>query len=310
MYDTVNTFLSWDKVGSYNLSTLTDVLSDVTEHNNNNYRSITGNLKNYKVVGFETGIFLKGSIAKYINGDNLHTLTRSGMQQAIEELSDKLHLPIWMADVTRVDLATHFIMKYEVPEYYKYLGEKRYFKRLQATTDTLYYNTTPRKIIFYDKSKEAKKKGVNIPVVYIGENLLRYEIRHEGRLRKQFNLPEVTVSTLYQEDFYIKLINIWIHEYFNIQKINRVKLTNMDSIKTPKDAERMIFGLLLNMAGQGEIENIISDLKAEKVYQDPKYYSRLKKKLLDIANQTEISERSELINELDQNIKAIKLNYR
>ncbi len=72
-------------------------------------------------------------------------------------------------------MATHFIMNRPIPKYYPYLGSKRYFKRLQATNDTLYYNTSARQLIFYNKLKEAKSKGVIIPEVYRNEYLLRYE---------------------------------------------------------------------------------------------------------------------------------------
>lgn len=310
MYDTVNMWLEWSKVGNVNLSTITKKLNNCLEHKGGNFNSFTGNLNNYKVGIYETGISLKGSICKYFTNDNLQTLTRSGMERAIEQMSDELSLPVNLARINQVDLATHFIMNRTAPEYYPYLGDKRYFKRLQATNDTLYYNTSARQLIFYNKLKEAKSKGVIIPDVFNNKNLLRYEIRHKGRLGKQFNLPEVTAETLYNEKFYINLIDIWVKEYFNIQKINRLTINNMENIKTPKDAENMIFGLLLNKVGHDEIENLITDLKAKQVYSDPKYYSRLKTKLKQLANMTEITEKSELITELDKEIKSIKQYYR
>jgi hypothetical protein len=310
MYDTVNMWLEWSKVGNVNLSTITNKLNNCVEHGNKEFNSISGSLNNYKVAIFETGISLKGSICKYLNNDNLHTLTRSGMERAIIKMSDELSLPINLAKINQVDLSTHFIMKMPVSEYYQYLGDKRYFKRLQATSDTLYYNTSARQLIFYNKLKEALSKGVIIPEIYKNENLLRYEIRHKGRLNKQFNLPEVTAATLYNEKFYINLIDIWVKEYFNIQKINRLTISNMENIKTVMDAENMIFGLMLNRYGQDEIDNLIQDMKAKQVYQDPKYYSRLKSKLKQLANMPEITEKSELIIELDKEVKNIKQYYR
>jgi hypothetical protein len=310
MYDTVNMWLDWYKVGNYNLSTITNKLTNQIEKHSKDFNSITGNINNYKVGLYETGISLKGSICKYYNNDNLHTLTRSGMQRAIEKMSDDLSLPIQLATIRQVDLSTHFIMTREPHEYYNYLGAKQYFKRVQATNNTLYYNTNARQIIFYDKIKEAKSKKVEIPMIYKNENLLRYEIRHKGRLNKQFNLPEVTAQTLYNEQFYIKLIDIWVNEYLNIEKINKLTINNMEQIKTVKNAEEMIFGILLNKIGQSEIESLISDFKANHVYTDPKYYTRLKNKLKTLANKPNISDRSELIEELNRNIKSIKEHYR
>ena len=310
MYDTVNMWLDWGLVGDFSLPTITQKLSNVTEHYKENYNYISGNLNNYRVGITETGITLKGSLPKYVHGYNLHTLTRSGTEQAIQQLSDELSLPIKLARLTQIDLSTHFIMKRPVHEYYQFLGDKRFFKRLQATLETLYYNTKARQLVFYNKLDEATYKGAEIPDIFKGENLLRYEIRHKGRLNKQFNMPEVVASTLYDEAFYINLINIWVKEYQNIQKVNRLTACNMDNIKTPKDAENMIFGLLLNKFGISEIDNILQDMKAKNVYTDPKYYSRLKAKLKQLANKTDISEKSELITELDNEIKSIKQYYR
>jgi len=310
MYDTVNMWLEWSKVGNVNLSTITNKLNNCIEHESKEFNSITGNLNNYRVGIYETGISLKGSICKYFNNDNLHTLTRSGMERAIEKMSDELNIPVGLADIRQVDLATHFIMNRKVSDYYMFLGSKRYFKRVQATIDTLYYNTKARQLVFYNKPKEAIAKGVEIPSVYKNENLLRYEMRHKGRLANQFNLPKVTANTLYDEQFYIKLIDIWVKEYFNIEKINLLSLNNMENIKTPKDAENMIFGLLLNKFGQIEIEHIIKEMKANNVYTDPKYYSRLKSNLKRYVNRSEIGKQSELIKELDKEILNIKQYYR
>ena len=39
--------------------------------------------------------------------------------------------------------------------------------------------------VFYDKGVEAKSKGVEIPMELEDANLLRYEIRFDGRLPQQ-----------------------------------------------------------------------------------------------------------------------------
>nr|WP_320118034.1 phage/plasmid replication protein [uncultured Marinifilum sp.] len=310
MYDTVNMWLGWEQVGNFNLSTITRKLDNQTEHQKEDYTYISGSLRNYRVGLSETGISLKGSLPKYVHGYNLHTLTRSGAERAIQQLSDDLSLPIKKARITQVDLSTHFLMNRPAKDYYSYLGSKPYFKRLQATDETLYYNAKARQLIFYNKLKEATSKGADIPDVFLNENTLRYEIRHKGSLPKQFKLPEVTASTLCEESFYMNLIDIWVNEYKGIQKRNRLSVGNMNDIKTVKDAENMLFGVLLNKVGLDEIENLVSDMKSKKVYSDPKYYSRLKSKLIQLANKPEITERSELITELDNEIGNIKQYYR
>jgi hypothetical protein len=310
MYDTVNFWIDRYLVGNYNLSTIATCLNGISEHQSDRGYFINGSLNNLKVNIYESGVSIKGSLAKFHLTDNLHTLTRSGTHEAIEHLSDVLNLPIDKAKITAIDLATHFIMKYPPNSYYSFLGSKKYFNRLQASTDTLYYNTKPKQLIFYDKSIEATAKKVDIPIIYKDINLLRYELRHKGRLNKQFNMPEFTGATLYNERFYIDIINLWVKEYMNIQKIQRFTLQNIDNMKTPNDAIEMIFGMYLLKAGQSEIDSILNDLKAKKAFPDPKYYSRVKSKLNSIMNKPEITEKSDLIKELDQNVKQIKLYYR
>lgn len=310
MYDSISFWIDRYLVDNYNLSTIATCLNGTSEHQSDRGYYISGSLNNLKINGFESGVSVKGSLAKFHLNDNLHTLTRSATQEAIEHLSDGLGLPMEKAKVTSVDLATHFIMKYPPNNYYSFLGDKKYYKRLQASTDTLYYNTTPKQLIFYDKSLEATAKNVNIPPIYKNANLLRYEMRHKGRLNKQFNMPEFTGATLYNDKFYMDIINRWVKEYMNIQKIQRFTIQNIDNMKTPSDVIEMIFGMLLLKSGQNEIDFILTDLKAKRAFTDPKYYSRVKSKLKDIMSKPGITEKSDLIKELDQNVKQIKQYYR
>lgn len=308
MFDTLNLWLNFDEMGAVKTSNLYKVLSNPTEHQNNEFCSLTGNLKNLKIGIYDTGISIKGSIAKYYMNDNLQTLTRSGTELAIKKLSDELYLPIEKAKVNRLDIATHFMMKHRANEYFSLLGDKPYFQRVQATGNTLYYNTKLKKLVFYDKIKEAK--NFEIPSIYKNENLLRYELRHTGRLTKHFNMYEVKALNLYEETFYINLIDKWVKEYFAIKKNRKLTIKNMDKIRTVKDAENIIFGIMLNKHGLSNINEIIKDMKLSKVYPDPKYYSRLKGKLEKLAKLPEITEKSELINELDKHVNSITQYYR
>lgn len=310
MYDTIHFWLEKHLAGNINIPAIASKLDNYKIiRDKDGSESILGILNNFKVNIYETGISLKGSLAKFHLQDNIHTLTRSGTQAAIENLSDVLNMPVHLAKVTRADLATHLITKYPPANYYSCLGDKKYYKRLQATSDTLYYNTKPKQLLFYDKVLESKTKGIALPAVYQNTNLLRYEMRHTGRLAKQFNMPEFTASTLYNERFYIGIIDIWIKEYMNIQKINRFIL-NVENMKTPKDGFELIFGMLLHEKGQSEIDCILADFKARKVFNDPKYYSRLKTMIKEAANKPELTEKNELITELDNEVKAIRQHYR
>jgi hypothetical protein len=74
-----------------------------------------------------------------------------------------------------------------------------------------------------------------------------------------------------------------------------------DGITTPKEAQMAMFAELLHEAGQSYIESRLSELRANNVFSDKKYYSRLKADLNKILSQPK-GEPSELIQELEKAI--------
>jgi hypothetical protein len=70
---------------------------------------------------------LKGSLAKYLFGDNLHTLTRWYTEEALKKLSDDLHIDLGKAKVTRLDVATNLHTKRPPADYYVCFGNKKTF---------------------------------------------------------------------------------------------------------------------------------------------------------------------------------------
>lgn len=286
-------------------------LSNITEHSSEAQGyTATGKVGDYSVLLTASGISLKGSLPKFLLPTNLHTLSRSGACQAIEKLSDTIHLPIKDAKVGRIDVSTVLLVEQPPSNYFPFLGNKPRFQRLQATTDTLYYNTGKRQLIFYNKIAESQAKGVSIPTGYSGENLMRLEARFTKRLSTQFNLPVVTGATLTDERFYTGMVKRWGDEYFSIQKLKPFAVMNTSIIKTPNDAKDVLFTHLLQSAGIELVDNFMADLKAKKTFSDPKYYTRTKAELEKLINAKTIAEKSDLIKELDDAVREVLLNCR
>ncbi len=309
MYDTVNFWIDRAMVKNEPF-TIAQYLTNQSEHNSDRGYSISGRAGDYSIYLNESGISLKGSLPKFLLPDNIHTLSRAGARDAIQKLSDSIHLPIKLAKVTRVDVSTVLPMNREPFEYYPLLGNKPRFERLQATKDTLYYNTNKRQLIFYNKIAEAKAKGVKIPVGFEGANLLRVEARFTERLQKQFNIVEVTGATLTDEKFYIEMVKRWGNEYFSINKLKSISIMDTTNIKTPKEGAEALFSIILQEKGQEFINNYIADLRAKNTYPDPKYYSRLKDELNRLIVASTATDRNELIKELDKAVNEIVLNCR
>ncbi|MCK9639985.1 MAG: hypothetical protein M0R39_08760 [Prolixibacteraceae bacterium] len=309
MYDSVNFWIDRAMVGGEPF-TIAQYLTDQAEHKSERGYSISGRAGDYSIYLNDSGISMRGSLPKFLLPDNIHTLSRAGARDAIDKLSDEIHLPIKLAKVTRVDVSTVLPMKREPAEYYHYLGNKPHFKRLQATKTTLYYNTDKRQLIFYDKRAEAKSKGVTIPAGFVGANLLRVEVRFTERLQKQFNITEVTGATLTDERFYIDMVKRWGKEYFLIDKLKSVSIMDTSNIKTPKEGATALFSIMLQEKGQEYINSFIADLRAKNTYPDPKYYSRLKEELNSLIVASTVTDQNELIKELDKAVNEIVLNCR
>ena len=297
MFDNVNFWINGCDISKGKTFEVLPYLSEITERQNEQGYSCTGKVKNYSVCVLYNGISMKGSLAKNHFGDNIHTLTRKDAQWAIEELSDRLHIDINLAKVTRLDISTVLYTKQPPADYYPYLGQKPYFERLQSTPDTLYYNNHQRQIVFYDKAKEAREKGVQIPEILQNANLLRYELRYTKRINKQLN-NDVTAGKLYVRPFYDSLIENWYQELKSIHKLKKQSFM-IDDITTLKAAKDALFAHLLKQSGQSTIDDFLNELKAQKKFSNRADYTRLKTDLNKMLVVTEFHEKNELMQEIE-----------
>lgn len=255
MYDTIFLRLTQAEVNGVDfLGEIPCCLGNISEHYFGNYLCVTGNLAGLKVMVNNYQLKVKdGSLCKYLLGDNFQTMGRGDTQRAIEKLSDTLHLPMSKATVTRMDIAQNFIVKHPPQVYLNHLGVLRYANRLQEPSG-LYYSLNGGRLCFYDKNKEQKSKREEIPELYNGRNVLRYERRYTKRIAAKFGVAEVTGAMLYNEAFYIEALNRWKADYQAIQKINDITL-NFPAMKTKKDLSKMGILALTEQAG-GQVEMI------------------------------------------------------
>jgi hypothetical protein len=297
MFDTVNFWIDREKIKYGNIDYVLPYLSEITEQQNERRGySCMGKAGDYTVAIFENGMSLKGSLAKYILPSNIYTPKRADIQQAIEKLSDHLHIGITAAKVTRLDVSTVIPTLRPPSDYYNSLGSKPYFDRVQATKDTVYYKNHKRELVFYDKTKEAKQKESIIPDTFIGCNLFRYELRFMKRLCTQFK-GDVEAIKLYEQDFYYDVIQRWYNEFNTIQKISNMNFMT-DSISSKKEAKEAYIAVLVKQNGMSGIEQFISELKARGSFKNRSDYTKLKAELstlLSIKN----GEQNELINEIE-----------
>lgn len=254
MYDNLDmTLFRTATPGIMLLETIPQYLTEFTSGGKSKFGEfVNGYLDSLKVSITESKVKIHdSSICKYFLNNNFKTLGKGDTKQAIQKISDSLHLPFHLANITRIDFAQNFIMQCPESVYYPYLGQAQYYTRLEQNNG-LYYNNQLRQLVFYGKVHEQKQKRQPIPELYKDRNVLRYEYRFRNRLREQFNQPEITAGLLYDEDFYRELIKRWKNEYLAIQKINS-KLISMKPTGSKKEfAENLALFSILEL-GQSKV---------------------------------------------------------
>lgn len=310
MYDKLKMWIDRDMVGESlpTISTHFDDCKTVVDKFTGEVREY-GSIDGLKVSVNSGGLAVIGSLAKFYNADNILPLNRASTSDAIEMLSDRLHVDMNSARITSLEFGTHFLMKEAVPKYIDLLGDAPRLKRFRCTENTLYYRSSGKNEYkvhtFYDKAAEIAKRGGIMPSGLYGTNLLRYELRFNRQLAQQLKANEVTGAVLYDRYFYKSMIDRYCEVYFSINKSRTLKTDIMTKIENVTDAFEVIVARLINNSDQGEITAFIDELKQSKVFSDPKNYSRLKAKIKSIASKVDVTETNELMNELDNEIKNI-----
>lgn len=268
-----------------------------------------GSLEGLKISIYTAGISIIGSLPKYLYPNNIYPLNRGTTAQAIEKLSDAIHLPINDARVTGLEFGGTFMMRQPVESYLSKLGEMPRLQRYHFDVGSLYYKPRgkqqPKVFIFYDKIADAAVKGLVLPEGFKGANLLKYEMRLNGRLPQQLGEPEIRASTLAERAFYAKLVTMYQESYFSIHKSNQVKTDIMSQIKTVSDAYNVLVARLISQSDKTQITGFLDELKANNVFSDRKSYTRLKNKIEEVSTKAGITMSDELIKELDDEVKNV-----
>jgi hypothetical protein len=309
MYDTLNLWLPNEAIKeSGYLQRVPTLLTNAKE----TYKQDTGEVYfNGSILGMSVsvsnaGISLKGSICKSYLNDNFKTLTRQDTQMAIEQIQDFTHLPILQADVKRIDFAQSLTVSQNPQSFFTFLGECHHYKRL-TQPKSLYYQNGMRTKLFYNKIAEGKAKGQIIPPIWANKHILRYELRYTSRLPYQFNKTQIQAFNLFDEVFYIGMVERWINEYKSINKNNSIlDKMNTSQIETPKDFITQMALLQIREVGIQKTFESIEQLKAQKQFKNNEDYSRLKATIRNLCKTDLLTEGSTLVAELDKKVKQVK----
>ena len=85
---------------------------------------------------------------------------------------------------------------------------------------------------------------------------------------------------------------------------------NSKAIKKPNDYIMQLALMKINEIGINRVLEGIEDLKAQKHFKHPEYYSRLKADIKKLCNTYQPDEGKSLITELDKKVMQVKEYYR
>ena len=271
--------------------------------------SVYGNVENIKVTQYFGGYSIQGSLPKFLYGNNVCQLTRKEVGLAIEKLSDRLHLPLDDADITKIEVGANICLAKQHTAYTRLLGDMPRMQRV-SMADSLYYQGSgkvhPRQYYFYDKVAEVRKSGGTMPQGLEAANMMRYEMRLKGRLPKQLSIPEFKAATLQDRAVYRGLVDRWLDGYQSITKLVGDKDDSMMNISSVKDAKELFFAQLIAKAGgSSAIDEYLSKLKEQSNIKDRREISKIKLGLQKLASKTSLTSDNGDIEELTAKVKQI-----
>ena len=282
----------------------------VAEHIMAGFSWVTGKLGNLSVRVTDGRVDVYGgSLCRWYLGNNVETMGRHDVQEAVMRLSDTLHLPMDRAEVTRLDVAENFIMRQPVDVYLGRLG--RWGKALpEPRGKGIYYHRTAETLCFYDKVAEQEQEHNGVPSMYEGKNVLRYEQRFAGRLSAAFKVGRVTGGTLYDVAFYKAALARWRDTYRSIRKTHEIK-PRLDVMKGKKEFYRVAALAYIEQFG-GELQFMRYIDEARKCGEvDRKTAYQLRQAVEEVCKSDSVAvSYSEAIKELDKKITEAVLYYR
>lgn len=304
MVDTVKLWQPFEMCNKGSIvNSIVNMLDNATQHTKQDGTVyFSGHTLGMKTSVSTSGLSITGSLCKSYLNDNFQTLTRQCTQRAIEQLSDIIHISLNGAKVSRVDIGQNFIVNEAPEKYYYFLGNSKHFERLEQP-HSITYQQGLRTKLFYNKAEEAKAKKQRLPEIFENRHVLRYELRFMSRLPKQFNKAIVTAQDLFNEAFYIDMLQRWIDEYNKIQK--HKLLTPKTEIMTSNEAFEYFFAYLIEIHGQNKaLEHVeqIKDLLSNK-----REFERFKTKINSLKD---LTQESDLIKEIGTKINRVKNHFR
>lgn len=310
MYDTVN--LELKQAYCKDISLIDHVgpkLDNITPLEVNKTLVLTGYLNKKLAVNVtEKRIKIKkGNLKHYFFSNPFYDFKRGSFEEAIMMLSDELQLPMDKADVTRIDIGPTLSMKQDARLYFNHLGYAKGYKRNDMDNGIVYKGSSDAFAI-YHKQNQLEETGKPIPKDKKGRNHLRAELRVTKNLSDYFKKENIIAKDLYDERFYIQVIDKWKETYYKISKISD-ELNSIEPSGKVKDFLQNLACIGLSTLDQGKVLSTVKEWQ-RKGFITPKQAYDLRDRLMELNSINLEVAPSELMSELDEKIENVADTYR
>ena len=291
------------------------LIGKLQDHWRRDINTHSGHLQNMGVfIGLGSTI-IHGSLAKYLNGENISTLTLQQVEEAIQKLENETELCLANGIITRLECGVSVITEKPPTEYLKLFGiparhtRHEYAKITGVETVTYSTETGAYQFTGYDKVAEVlKRKKQTIPAHLENANILRLEYRIVRRRGLQAKFKrDITVYDLFNPAVYRELQNLFIEAYQAIPKFGWQCNIKTDKKITPKKW----FELLAEKYRQAFPKECLHLLKVLKEHGalTVKNIERIRAANRAMEKQFVLIDKSPLIAELDSLIRST-INYK
>jgi hypothetical protein len=271
---------------------------------------IKGKFKNMQWSLLGNTLSVRNSLARYYFGNNIETFDINTTKAAVNMLCEEFGIKPEEANVYQIHFAENLNMMHECHNYLDCLDSLERFKKVTYYS-TVQFTTTNRALSFYDKVEEQKSNRRKADRQEIIGNLLRYEMKINGRLKKQLGLEgrEISLVTLTEEWFFTSLVRMWYTEFQKIKKVNReFQMTNY----LASDARELTNNLAaIALQKFFYVGGVVEAIKREKAKNriTPRQSESLVKKVLSL-NEMHLKEVTDpYCAELEDKIRNVALHY-
>lgn len=204
----------------------------------------TGKIRNLKIWESLDGVFVSGSVAKFLNGENITPLTLKTYSDGLKLIENETGLDLHKAILKQCEFGTSIPVNNPVSDYLRNFGIlPRFGRSTYETTDgieSVLYSTKSgnREFYAYDKIHEMKSKKSAIPELYENSNVIRLEYRIKKRAGVKSLLgkeQDLSPYDLANYENYRNLAGQFWAFYDTIPKVGRQVFLSSNEETTPKE---------------------------------------------------------------------------